>query len=65
MPNLNHTIDRSIAISRDVATTLERRIREASAAYYDRVRKAQAAYTASGARARAINTPNAVHDNVE
>jgi pimeloyl-ACP methyl ester carboxylesterase len=65
MPKLNQTIDRSMAISRDVATTLERRIREAYAAYVDRVRKAQAAYTASGALARAMNPQIALHDHWE
>ena len=65
MPNLNQTIDRSMAISRDVSTTLERRIREACAAYVDRVRKAQAAYAASGALARAMNPQLALHDHWE
>ncbi len=52
MPHLNQTIDRSLQISRNVATVLERRIKDAYQAYADRVRKAQAAYAQSGAHAR-------------
>ena len=44
MPNLNQTIDRSLSISRGVATVLQRRGREAFAAYATRVRNAQATY---------------------
>ena len=47
MPNLNQTIDRSLSISRNVATVLERRIRDAFAAYVEQIRAAQAAYAAS------------------
>jgi pimeloyl-ACP methyl ester carboxylesterase len=52
MPHLNQTIDRSLSISRNVATVLERRIKDASAVYADRIRNAQAAYAQSGAHAR-------------
>src|SRR5437773_12126999 len=41
MPDLNKTLDRSIDISRNVATVLDRRIKDASNAYVQRVRKAQ------------------------
>jgi pimeloyl-ACP methyl ester carboxylesterase len=41
MPDLNTTVDRSIDISRNVATVLDRRIKDASNAYAQRVRKAQ------------------------
>jgi pimeloyl-ACP methyl ester carboxylesterase len=47
MPNINQTIDRSLSISRNVATILERRIRDALTAYVERVRRAQARYAAS------------------
>ncbi|HET9747909.1 MAG TPA: DUF3141 domain-containing protein [Casimicrobiaceae bacterium] len=65
MPNLNQTIDRSIAISRDVATTFERRARDAFTAYYERIRRAQAAYAASGAMTRALNPTQAFRDHCE
>ncbi|HET9669062.1 MAG TPA: DUF3141 domain-containing protein [Casimicrobiaceae bacterium] len=65
MPNLNQTIDRSIAISRDVATTLERRVRDAFTAYHERIRRAQAAYAASGAMMRAMNPAQAFRDHWE
>ena len=41
MPDFNKTLDRSIDISRNVATVLDRRIKDASNAYVERVRKAQ------------------------
>ena len=47
MPNLNQTIDRSLSISRNVATVLERRIRDAVATYVEQIRAAQATYAAS------------------
>jgi pimeloyl-ACP methyl ester carboxylesterase len=65
MPNLNQTIDRSIAISRDVATTLERRVRDAFTAHHERIRRAQAAYAASGAMMRAMNPAQAFRDHWE
>jgi pimeloyl-ACP methyl ester carboxylesterase len=46
MPNLNQTIDRSLRISRNVATLLERRLRDAFEAYATRIRKAQAEFVA-------------------
>jgi pimeloyl-ACP methyl ester carboxylesterase len=63
MPNLNQTIDRSMAISRNVAAILERRIRDAFTAYHERIRAAQAAYTASGAMARTLNPAQAFRDH--
>ena len=65
MPNLNQTIDRSITLSRGVATTLERRVRDAFAAYFERIRRAQAAYAASGAAMRALNPSQAWRDHWE
>ena len=56
MPSLNQTIDRSLTISRNVATVLDRRVRDAYAAYAERIRDAQAAYLASGA-ANALQHP--------
>jgi len=44
MPSLNQTIDRSLQISRNVATLFERRVREAADAYVGRVRTAVARY---------------------
>ena len=41
MPDLNKTVDRSIDISRNVATVLDRRVKDATNAYVQRVRKAQ------------------------
>ena len=46
MPDLNKTIDRSISISRNVATTFDRRVKEASNAYLQRVGSAQRAFFA-------------------
>ena len=51
MPNLNQTIDRSLQISRNVATVYERRICEAVDAYTALVRRAQARYVADAAPA--------------
>ena len=62
MPNLNQTIDRSLSISRNVATVLERRIREAFTAYADRVRRAQAAYVDAGPPGIALKPQQAWHD---
>jgi len=62
MPSLNQTIDRSLSISRGVATVLERRIREAGAAYAERVRGAQAAYAASGVPGHGVRPQQAWHD---
>ena len=61
MPNLNQTIDRSLSISRGVATVLERRIRDAYTAYFERLRRAHAAYTAT-APASALTPQRIVHD---
>jgi pimeloyl-ACP methyl ester carboxylesterase len=44
MPNLNQTIDRSLQISRSVASVFERRMRSASQAYASRIREARNAY---------------------
>jgi len=44
MPNLNQTIDRSLQISRSVASVFERRMRTASQAYASRIREARNAY---------------------
>ncbi|HSU44417.1 MAG TPA: DUF3141 domain-containing protein, partial [Casimicrobiaceae bacterium] len=62
MPNLNQTIDRSLSISRGVATVLERRLREAWADYATRIRRAQAAYAASAAPAAATAPQQALRD---
>jgi pimeloyl-ACP methyl ester carboxylesterase len=44
MPNLNQSIDRSLQISRNVASLYERRVREAAEAYANRIRTALASY---------------------
>jgi len=44
MPSLNQTIDRSLQISRSVASVFERRMRTASQAYASRIREARNAY---------------------
>jgi len=62
MPNLNQTIDRSLSISRGVATVLERRVREAYSDYATRIRRAQAAYAASAAPAGAAAPQQALRD---
>ena len=62
MASLNQTIDRSISISRGVATVLERRIRDAVAAHADRIRRAQAAYIAAGVPGRGVKPQQAWHD---
>ena len=54
MPNLNQTIDRSLQISRSVASVYSRRVREATEAYAANVRKAQAEYLQSSAAPRHI-----------
>jgi pimeloyl-ACP methyl ester carboxylesterase len=48
MPDLNKTIDRSMDISRMIASVLDRRIKEAGHAYVERVRKAQNAFLGGG-----------------
>ena len=59
MPNLNQTIDRSLQISRNVATVYERRIREAVEAYTTRVRRAQAQFVADAAPAKRLDAQQA------
>ena len=59
MPNLNQTIDRSLQISRNVATMLERRLRAAGDAYAGRVRAAQNAYIRESAPATRLNAQQA------
>ncbi len=44
MPNLNQSIDRSLQISRNVASLFERRVRQAAEVYANRVRHAVASY---------------------
>ena len=48
MADINKTIDRSMAISRNVAGTLSRRVKDAYAAYGDSVRRAHAEYLETG-----------------
>ena len=48
MADINKTIDRSMAISRNVAGTLSRRMKDAYASYGDRVRRAHAEYLETG-----------------
>ncbi|HEX6138627.1 MAG TPA: DUF3141 domain-containing protein [Casimicrobiaceae bacterium] len=55
MPNLNQTIDRSLSISRGVASVLDRRVREAFLAYAERVRGAHAAYAKAGVPVNGAN----------
>ena len=55
MPNLNQTIDRSLAISRGVTTVLDRRIKDAAAAYIERTRRAQASYATSVGSAKGMS----------
>src|SRR5436190_12552080 len=55
MPNLNQTIDRSLQISRNVASMFERRMRAASETYVSRIREARTAY--------ADSTPAGAHLN--
>jgi pimeloyl-ACP methyl ester carboxylesterase len=43
VPDLNKTIDRSIYISRAIASVLERRVKDAQSAYADKVKSAHAA----------------------
>jgi len=47
MPSLNQTIDRSLQISRSVASVFERRMRAASEAYVSRIREARSTYAQS------------------
>jgi pimeloyl-ACP methyl ester carboxylesterase len=48
MADINKTIDRSMAISRNVAGTLSRRVKDAYSTYGESVRKAQSDYVQSG-----------------
>jgi pimeloyl-ACP methyl ester carboxylesterase len=48
MADINKTIDRSMAISRSVAGTLSRRVKDAYSTYGESVRKAQSDYVQSG-----------------
>jgi len=57
MPDLNKTIDRSISISRNVARTFDRRIKDASNAYLQRIGNAQRAFFHDG---RAIQSPQQI-----
>ncbi|MDE2208566.1 MAG: DUF3141 domain-containing protein, partial [Betaproteobacteria bacterium] len=55
MPQLNQTIERSLQISRNVASLLDRRVRSANEAWTDRVRRAQSAFVQSGVPGHGIN----------
>ena len=57
MADLNKTIDRSISISRNVASTLDRRIKDASNAYLQRIGNAQRAFFQDG---RSVKGPQQV-----
>ncbi|HEY2817174.1 MAG TPA: DUF3141 domain-containing protein [Casimicrobiaceae bacterium] len=57
MADLNKTIDRSISISRNVASTLDRRIKDASNAYMQRIGNAQRAFFQDG---RSVKGPQQV-----
>ncbi|HEY4139492.1 MAG TPA: DUF3141 domain-containing protein [Casimicrobiaceae bacterium] len=57
MADLNKTIDRSISISRHVASTLDRRIKDASNAYLQRIGNAQRAFFQDG---RSVKGPQQV-----
>jgi pimeloyl-ACP methyl ester carboxylesterase len=59
MPNLNQTIDRSLQISRSVASVFERRMRAASEAYVSRVREARNAYARASAPPTSLNPQHA------
>ena len=48
MADINKTIDRSMAISRNVAGTLSRRVKDAYSTYGESVRQAQSDYLQSG-----------------
>jgi pimeloyl-ACP methyl ester carboxylesterase len=65
MPNLNQTIDRSLQISRNVATVFERRVRDAAQAYVSRVRSAQATYVAEANPATRLNPQQAWQEWME
>lgn len=62
MPNLNQTIDRSLSISRGVATVLDRRMRDAFTAYADRIRRAQATYAGAGVPGNGMNPQQICRD---
>jgi len=62
MPNLNQTIDRSLAISRGVTTVLDRRMKDAAAAYVERTRRAQASYATPLGPANGMNFQQAWRD---
>jgi pimeloyl-ACP methyl ester carboxylesterase len=57
MADLNKTIDRSISISRNVASTLDRRVKDASNAYLQRIGNAQRAFFQDG---RSVKGPQQV-----
>jgi len=59
MPNLNQTIDRSLQISRSVASVFERRMRTASQAYASRIREARNAYANATTPAANLNPQHA------
>jgi len=59
MPNLNQTIDRSLQISRSVASVFERRIRAASEAYAARIRQARDTYASATAPSGNLNPQHA------
>jgi pimeloyl-ACP methyl ester carboxylesterase len=62
MPNLNQTIDRSLSISRGVANVLDRRVREAYAAYAERIRRANARYAEAGTQASRVHPQQVLRD---
>ncbi|HEY7788738.1 MAG TPA: DUF3141 domain-containing protein [Casimicrobiaceae bacterium] len=59
MPNLNQTIDRSLSISRGVATVLDRRLRDAYTDYATRIRRAQATCAEAGGPGNGMGAPAA------
>ncbi len=59
MPNLNQTIDRSLSISRGVATVLDRRLRDAYTDYATRIRRAQATCAEAGGPGNGVGAPAA------
>jgi len=59
MPSLNQTIDRSLQISRSVASVFERRMRTASQAYASRIREARNAYANATTPAANLNPQHA------
>ena len=65
MPSLNQTVDRSLQISRNVATVFERRMRDAVEAYTQRVRKAQQDYAQGRTRPAMLNPQQAWQEWVQ